>query len=66
MDTHLPLILVEGVLTFGGVLAFAWWQFRDLKREREKTARAAAEASARDTASTCGVPGGNDRSDGLS
>lgn len=47
MDTHLPLILVEGVLTFGGVLAFAWWQFRDLRREREKAARAAAEEASR-------------------
>jgi hypothetical protein len=33
---HLPLILVEVVLVFGGALAFAWWQFRDLKRERKK------------------------------
>lgn len=33
---HLPLILVEVVLVFGGAVAFAWWQFRDLKREREK------------------------------
>jgi hypothetical protein len=33
---HLPLILVELVLVFGGALAFAWWQFRDLRRERER------------------------------
>jgi hypothetical protein len=33
---HLPLILVEVVLVFGGALAFAWWQFRDLARERRK------------------------------
>jgi hypothetical protein len=33
---HLPLILVEVLLVFGGAVAFAWWQFRDLKREREK------------------------------
>jgi Tfp pilus assembly protein PilV len=45
MDPHLPLILIEGVLTFGGVLAFACWQFRDLRREREKTARAAEQAA---------------------
>jgi len=43
MDGALPLILVEGVLVFGGVLAFAWWQFRDLRRERERTAARAAE-----------------------
>ncbi len=34
--THLPLILVEVVLVFGGAMAFAWWQFRDLARERKK------------------------------
>ncbi len=33
---HLPLIVVEVVLVFGGALAFAWWQFRDLRLEREK------------------------------
>lgn len=33
---HLPLILVEVVLVFGGALAFGWWQFRDLARERKK------------------------------
>jgi hypothetical protein len=31
-----PVILIELVLTFGGVLLFAWWQFRDLRKEREK------------------------------
>ena len=33
---HLPQILVEVVLVFGGAVAFAWWQFRDLARERKK------------------------------
>jgi hypothetical protein len=33
---HLPLIVVEIVLVFGGAVAFAWWQFRDLARERKK------------------------------
>lgn len=42
-SSHLPLILAEGVLVFGGVLAFAWWQFRDLRRERERE-RAAERA----------------------
>ena len=46
MDSHLPLILVEGVLVFGGVLAFAWWQLRDVRREQAK-ARAARDAQAR-------------------
>jgi len=42
-SSPLPLILIEGVLVFGGVLGFAWWQFRDLRREREKAALRAAE-----------------------
>lgn len=33
---HLPLIVVEVVLVFGGAIAFGWWQLRDLRREREK------------------------------
>jgi hypothetical protein len=36
MDNFAPVILLEVVLVFGGVLLFAWWQLRDLKREREK------------------------------
>lgn len=36
---HLPLIVVEVLLVFGGALAFAWWQFRDLRLEREKRAQ---------------------------
>ena len=42
MSENLPLILVELVLVFGGAVAFAWWQFRDLRRERER--REAARA----------------------
>ena len=49
MDSHLPLILVEGVLVFGGVLAFAWWQLRDVRREQAR-ARAARDAQARSRA----------------
>lgn len=45
MGEHLPLIAIELVLVLGGALAFAWWQFRDLRRERMK--REAAQ-SARD------------------
>jgi predicted negative regulator of RcsB-dependent stress response len=36
MSQNLPVILIEVVLIFGGVLAFGWWQLRDLKRERER------------------------------
>jgi predicted negative regulator of RcsB-dependent stress response len=40
----LPLILIELVLVFGGVLAFAWWQLRSVAHDRQK---AAAERAAR-------------------
>jgi hypothetical protein len=33
---HLPLIVVEIVMVFGGALAFAWWQLRDLEREKKR------------------------------
>lgn len=46
MEGPLPLILVEGVMVFGGVLLFAWWQFRDLRREREKAAEATRTVNA--------------------
>jgi hypothetical protein len=36
MGNHLPLIVIEVVLVFGGAVAFAWWQLRDLARERRK------------------------------
>jgi hypothetical protein len=36
MDNFGSIILLEGVLVFGGVLLFAWWQLRDLRKEREK------------------------------
>jgi hypothetical protein len=49
---HWPFILVEVVLVFGSVLAFAWWQLRDLDRERreaERKRRRAQNADSRDT-----------------
>jgi hypothetical protein len=36
MDNFGPIILIEVVLVFGGVLLFAWWQLHDLQKEREK------------------------------
>ncbi len=36
MDDFGPIILIEVVFVFGGVLLFAWWQLRDLKKERKK------------------------------
>jgi predicted negative regulator of RcsB-dependent stress response len=49
MDAHLPLILIEVVLVFGGVMAFGWWQLRDVKKAREQS-RLRREAEARATA----------------
>ena len=31
--SNLPIILIEVVLIFGGVLAFGIWQLRSLKRD---------------------------------
>ena len=42
MDDPTPFILIELVLTFGGVLLFAWWQLRELNQ------RAAAREKARE------------------
>lgn len=36
IDNFGPIILLEVVLVFGGVLLFAWWQLRDLRKERKK------------------------------
>lgn len=52
MDGNLPLILIEVVLVFGGVLAFGWWQLRDVRRAREESRRRReAEAAAATAAS---------------
>jgi cytochrome oxidase assembly protein ShyY1 len=47
---HAPLVLIEVILVFGGVLAFGWWQLRsverdrrELQRQREAEARAASK-----------------------
>lgn len=55
-SSHWPLILIEGVLVFGGALAFGWWQLRSVKRDREelrlKREREQAESAARATGDT--------------
>jgi hypothetical protein len=33
-----PIILIEVVLVFGGVLLFGWWQLRSIKRDQQKAA----------------------------
>jgi hypothetical protein len=46
MGEHLPIVLIEVVLIFGGVLAFGWWQLHEIEVDRRKAAteRAAREA----------------------
>ena len=39
MSNFGPVILIEVAMVFGGVLLFAWWQLRDLRKEREKNHR---------------------------
>jgi hypothetical protein len=50
----LPLILIELVLVFGGVMAFGWWQLRSVARDRQKTA---AEREARERSSATPAQG---------
>lgn len=51
MDSpHWPLILIEGVLVFGGALVFGWWQLRSVKRDRELTAASRKEQLAQERA----------------
>lgn len=46
MGSHLPIVLIEVVLIFGGVLAFGWWQLRSIRLDQEKAARARAQREA--------------------
>ncbi len=46
-----PLLLIEGVLVFGGALLFGWWQLREIERDRQDARRkreAEAAAAAKD------------------
>jgi|OpeIllAssembly_1097287.scaffolds.fasta_scaffold47024_2 predicted negative regulator of RcsB-dependent stress response len=49
MGEHLPIVLIEVVLIFGGVLAFGWWQLREIEVDRRK---AAAARDAREKSAT--------------
>lgn len=71
MNSPLPVILIEVVLVFGGVLAFGWWQLRSVRRDREaaKAAKAAEatvaprrrERSAQEANSDTAHPSGDKR-----
>jgi hypothetical protein len=45
----LPIVIVEVVMVFGGVLLFAWWQLRTIRKDRERATeerrRTAAQAT---------------------
>ncbi len=43
-----PIVLIEVVLVFGAVLAFGWWQLRDLDRERARRDQQSDPPPARD------------------
>ena len=46
MENNLPIIVIEVVLTFVGVLLFGWWQLRSIKRDQQAAAaKRLAEAS---------------------
>lgn len=49
-SSYWPLILIEGVLVFGGALAFGWWQLRSVKRDREKAQAEREQARLREKA----------------
>ncbi len=48
MSEFAPVIIIELFLVFGGVAAFAWWQFRDLRKEREKRMRLEEKQAGKD------------------
>ena len=48
MSEFAPIIVIELFLVFGGVVAFALWQFRDLRKEREKRMRLEEKQTGKD------------------
>lgn len=50
-----PLLLIEGVLVFGGAIGFAWWQLRDVERDRRAAAQR-RQAQADGDAATAQTP----------
>jgi cbb3-type cytochrome oxidase subunit 3 len=48
MSELAPIIVIELFLVFGGVVAFALWKFRDLRKEREKRMRLEEKQTGKD------------------
>ena len=59
--SNLPIILIEVVLVFGGVLLFGWWQLRSVKRDRERTL--ASKATTATTATTAAAAAATESAD---
>jgi len=36
MNNYGGVMVLEVILIFGGVLLFAWWQLRDIRKERDQ------------------------------
>ncbi len=43
------LVMLEGLLVFGGALAFGIWQLRSIKKDQEKARQAAKESTSDDS-----------------
>ena len=48
MSKETWLVMLEGLLVFGGAMAFGLWQLRSIKKDQEKARPAAKEASSDD------------------
>ena len=57
MGPNLPIVLIEIVLVFGGVLAFGWWQLRSIEKDREAARRKRASTDAKDARDEALPPG---------
>jgi len=58
--SHWPIVLIEIVLVFGGVLAFGWWQLRSVekdRREMQQRREREAEATRQDARQADDPPG---------
>ena len=42
------LVMLEGLLVFGGAMAFGLWQLRSIKKDQEKARQAAKESTSDD------------------
>jgi hypothetical protein len=61
MADGLPLKLLEGLALLAAVVAFGWWQLRDVKRAQEKTRKTEAQQdNARGGDASPGGDGGGD------